>query len=161
MFCTDGMLQYTVRVDKPDPLNIATAVARNLEGAPTRLQDEAAKDRAVTCILGGMNLRDYLSAGFAAPGENANGVPFNLSHVYASGNFYGCRIGDGLRPLQGRYTHGPSLDGKGEYSVHPGKPFGEEPTLAAPVPSAYAHKEQITAATGILGRIKRAVTGEA
>ncbi len=222
--------------------NLATAVALLLEGAPTQLQEEAAKDGAVNCVLGGMNLRHYLSAGFAATGENANGVPFNMSHVYASGNiaadmyanvaaeatgrvlatrlwhmttdtgmrdllafhiardtmhqqqwlavieelggyeqqlpipndnppeselkehsyvFYDTRIGDDVEPLRGRYTQGPSLDGKGEYSVRPAKPFGSEPTLAAPVPAAFAQKEQMTAATGILGTIKHAITGEA
>ncbi len=293
MFYADGKTQYTVRVDRPDPIfaramqqaiggvegeirvmmqylfqawgqrgpkkyremllavaaeeishveNLATAVALLLEGAPTQLQEEAAKDGAVNCVLGGMNLRHYLSAGFAATGENANGVPFNMSHVYASGNiaadmyanvaaeatgrvlatrlwhmttdtgmrdllafhiardtmhqqqwlavleelggyekqlpipndvppeanpekyayvFYDCRIGDNLQPLEGRYTHGPSLDGKGEYSVEPGRPFGTEPTLAAPVPAAFAQKEQMTASAGILGTIKHALTGEA
>jgi Mn-containing catalase len=33
-----------------------------------------------------MNLRHVLSTGLAATPENANGVPFNASHVYASGN---------------------------------------------------------------------------
>lgn len=65
---------------------IATAVALNLEGAPTELQEAGAKDPLVNCVLGGMNMRHYLSAGLAATGENSNGVPFNLSHVYASGN---------------------------------------------------------------------------
>jgi Mn-containing catalase len=37
-------------------------------------------------VLGGMNLRHILSTGLAATPENANGVPFNASHVYASGN---------------------------------------------------------------------------
>ena len=65
---------------------LATAVALNLEGAPTTLQEEAARDGAVNAVLGGMNLRHYLSAGLAATPENCNGVPFDMSHVYASGN---------------------------------------------------------------------------
>lgn len=222
--------------------NLATAVALLLEGAPTQLQEEAAKDGAVNCVLGGMNLRHYLSAGLAATGENANGVPFNLSHVYASGNiaadmysnvaaeatgrvlavrlyhmtqdtgmrdllafhiardtmhqqqwlavieelggyekqlpmpngtpeemnpkeyayvFYDTRIGDDVEPLQGRFTEGPSLDGKGEYRIENARPFGDEPKLASPPADFAAQTEQMTSANGMMGRIKHALTGEA
>src|SRR3954453_1428512 len=65
---------------------LATAVALNLEGAPVELKDEAAKSATVAAVLGGMDPRQYLSAGFAALAADANGVPFNGSHVYASGN---------------------------------------------------------------------------
>jgi Mn-containing catalase len=66
---------------------LATAVALNLEGAPVSLRDEAAaSSAAVEAVLGGMNLRHVLSTGLAATPENANGIPFNASHVYASGN---------------------------------------------------------------------------
>jgi Mn-containing catalase len=221
---------------------LATAVALNLEGAPTSLQEDAAKDPLVHCVLGGMNLRHYLSTGLAATGENANGVPFDLSHVYASGNiaadmyanvaaeatgrvlatrlyhmtddpgmkdmlsfniardtmhqqqwlavieelgglesqlpmpnsfpqakenaefrhvFLDTRIGSDVAPLEGRFTQGPSLDGTGEFSVRNAEPHGTEPTLAAPKPSGFAQKEQMTAATGVLGTIKHAITGEA
>jgi Mn-containing catalase len=293
MFYTDGKLQYTVRVDKPDPLfaralqqaiggvegeirvmmqyffqawgcrgpkkyrdmllatateeiahveMLATAVALNLEGAPTSLQEEAAKDGAVNAVLGGMNLRHYLSAGLSATGENANGVPFNMSHVYASGNiaadmyanvaaestgrvlatrlyhmtddpgmkdmlsfniardtmhqqqwlavieelggydeqlpipnsfpqaqehsafsyaFLDTRIGKDAEPLEGRFTRGPSLDGKGEFSIRMAEPHGTEPTLAAPKPGGFAQKEQMTAGAGVLGAIKHAIAGQA
>src|SRR3712207_2138826 len=65
---------------------LATAVALNLEGAPTELQEAGARDGAVNAVMGGMNARHYLSAGLAAVPENSNGVPFNMSHIYASGN---------------------------------------------------------------------------
>src|SRR5918998_4531004 len=65
---------------------LATAVALNLEGAPMSLQEDGAKDSMVRAVMGGMNLRHVLSTGLAATPENANGVPFNASHVYASGN---------------------------------------------------------------------------
>lgn len=68
---------------------LATAVALNLEGAPLSQQEEAAKDPMVSAILGGMNPRHILSTGLAALPENSNGVPFNASHVYASGNIAG------------------------------------------------------------------------
>jgi Mn-containing catalase len=66
---------------------LATAVALNLEGAPMSLKEEMASGSAtVEAVLGGMNLRHILSTGLGATPENANGVPFDASHVYASGN---------------------------------------------------------------------------
>src|SRR3712207_4077186 len=65
---------------------LATAVALNLEGAPLSLQEDGAKDSMVHAVMGGMNLRHILSTGLAATPEDSNGVPFNASHVYASGN---------------------------------------------------------------------------
>ena len=138
MFYHDSKLQYTVRVDSPDPTfakllqqaiggvegeirvmmqymfqafgargpekyrdmlmetateemghveMLATAVAMNLEGAPsTEKEAAAAGDPAVAAVLGGMNPRHVLSSGLAAMPVNSNGVPFNCSHVYATGN---------------------------------------------------------------------------
>lgn len=62
------------------------AVALNLEGAPASEQEDAAKDPVVHAILGGMNPRHLLSSGLSAMPVNANGVPFDMSHVYATGN---------------------------------------------------------------------------
>lgn len=65
---------------------LATAVALNLETAPLSMQEAAAEDPMVGAIMGGMNPRHILSSGLAALPVNANGVPFDCSHVYASGN---------------------------------------------------------------------------
>ncbi|HEY8562173.1 MAG TPA: manganese catalase family protein [Pyrinomonadaceae bacterium] len=66
---------------------LATAVAMNLEGSPMTVKEEAAEaNPMVAAIMGGMNMRHFLSTGLAATPENCNGVPFNASHVYASGN---------------------------------------------------------------------------
>lgn len=66
---------------------LATAVAMNLEGAPTSEKEAAAqKDPATAAVLGGMNPRHILSSGLAAMPVNSNGVPFDCSHVYATGN---------------------------------------------------------------------------
>ena len=62
------------------------AVALNLEGAPLSYQEASAKDPVVNAILGGMNPRHILSSGLAAMPVNANGVSFDMSHIYASGN---------------------------------------------------------------------------
>ena len=65
---------------------LATAVAMNLEGAPLSMQEEGARDKAVGAIMGGMNLKNLLSAGLSAMPVDSDGVPFNMSHIYASGN---------------------------------------------------------------------------
>jgi Mn-containing catalase len=66
---------------------LAHAVALNLENAPVSLQDEMVKGSpAVEAVLGGMDFRQILSTGLAALPSDANGVPFDCSHVYASGN---------------------------------------------------------------------------
>jgi manganese catalase len=68
---------------------LATAVALNLEKAPVELQEEAASDPFVNAIIGGMDARHILSTGLAAYPANSNGVPFDMSHIYASGNIAG------------------------------------------------------------------------
>jgi Mn-containing catalase len=65
---------------------LATAVALNLQHAPVSLQDEMAKDKMVEAVLGGMSAQQILSTGLAAMPVNSDGVPFDCSHVYASGN---------------------------------------------------------------------------
>lgn len=70
---------------------LATAVALNLEGAPTKSKEEMAADPIAGAVMNGHKLSDmlprqFLSAGMSATAEDANGVPFNGSHVYASGN---------------------------------------------------------------------------
>lgn len=203
---------------------LATAVALNLEGAPLSMQEDAAADPIAGAIMGGMNMRHILSTGLAALPENANGVPFNASHVYASGNaaadmlanvtaessgrvlatrlynmtndrgmkqmlgFLIARdtmhqqqwlaaiedmgglssalpipnsfpqeqeqgefsyafmtyFADGIAPPEGRWSEGPSLDGKGEFTMTPGTPLGPEPELAMPEPDGAAQAEQFS-----------------
>jgi Mn-containing catalase len=76
---------------------LATAVALNLEDAPASVQAEnGAAHGVVGAIMGGgerprhmlegMLQRHILSTGMAAYPANADGVPFDMSHIYASGN---------------------------------------------------------------------------
>jgi Mn-containing catalase len=65
---------------------LCTAVAMNLEGAPVGLKDEIAADPVASSVLGGTNLKNFLSAGMSAMPVDSDGVPFDMSHVYASGN---------------------------------------------------------------------------
>ncbi|MFL5286591.1 MAG: manganese catalase family protein [Rhodopila sp.] len=79
---------------------LATAVALNLENAPATLQESAAQSSSlVSSVMGGgerprhmvegMLQRHLLSTGLAAFPANCDGVPFDCSHVYASGNLAG------------------------------------------------------------------------
>jgi len=69
---------------------LATAVALNLQNAPLQLQEDmAAQEPMVNAILSGMDPRHVLSSGLAAMPVDSAGIPFNCSHVYASGNIAG------------------------------------------------------------------------
>ncbi|MBW6425367.1 manganese catalase family protein [Rhizobium sp. XQZ8] len=65
---------------------LATAVALNLEGAPVSIKDEVAADPVASAVLGGLNMKNLLSAGLSAMPVDSDGVPFDMSHIYASGN---------------------------------------------------------------------------
>lgn len=65
---------------------LATAVAMNLESAPLSLKEEIAADPVGGGVLGGINLKNLLSAGLSAMPVDSDGVPFDMSHIYASGN---------------------------------------------------------------------------
>ncbi len=65
---------------------LSVAIAMNLEKAPVSIQEEIAADPIGGAVLNGMDMRHILSTGLSAYPANANGVPFNMSHIYASGN---------------------------------------------------------------------------
>ena len=223
---------------------LSTAVALNLEQAPLSFQEEAAQNPVAGAVLNGMDLRHILSSGLAAMPTDANGVPFDCSHIYASGNLaadmyanttaeatgralavrlYGMTddpgmkdmlqfliardtmhqqqwmavveelggpkafpipnshpqseehrqfsyvflgtMKDGTPPPQGRWTHGPSLDGKAEFSAEAARPHGEEPKLAPARPGSGAQAEQIDGAAGGMadraGSVAQQVVGAA
>ena len=211
---------------------LATAVALNLETAPTQAQESAAKNAVIGAVMGGesprhilegMLHRHLLSTGMAASTQNCDGMPFDTSHVYASGNLaadmycnvaaeatgrvLACRLAmatsdpgmkdmwsfliardtmhqqqwlavveelggyegnlpipnsfpqskehekfnysffataaDGTPPQPGRWTEGPSLDGKGTYTVFQNEPMGQVPNLGPARPDSGAQSQQI------------------
>ncbi|WP_264050317.1 manganese catalase family protein [Methylobacterium flocculans] len=211
---------------------LATAVALNLENAPTSLQEEGAADSVVGAVMGGGNPRHtiegmlhrhVLSTGMAAYPANCDGLPFDMSHVYASGNLAAdmyCNVAaeatgrvlavrlfnaahdagmkdmlhfliardtmhqqqwlavveelggyegnlpipnsfpqskehekfnynffattrDGSAPPAGRWTSGPSLDGKGEFTVVQNEPMGDVPNLGPARPDSGAQTQQM------------------
>jgi len=54
-----------------------------------------------------------------------------------------------------RWTEGESIDGKGEFTFEKAMPFGEKPKLAAPDPSGFAQKEQMTDEDGFIKSVFR------
>ena len=90
------MLLHTATEEMGHIEMLATAVAMNLERAPTKLQEAGVKDALVGAVMSGgenprhvvegMLHRHLLSTGMAAYPANSDGVPFDMSHIYASGN---------------------------------------------------------------------------
>ena len=80
---------------------LATAVALNLEGAPLE-QDKAAEDPMVAAVLGGMNVQHVITTTMAAMPVDASGVPFDCSHVYASGNVAADMMANAVAESTGR-----------------------------------------------------------
>jgi Mn-containing catalase len=207
---------------------LSTAVALNLENAPLSLQEDMSADGVAGAVLNGMNLRHILSTGLAATPENCNGVPFNASHVYASGNIvadmyanvaaestgralatrlYNMTDDPGMKDMlafliardtmhqqqwlavieelggleqqlpipnsfpqgqehtkfsyayfvhnkeapipEGRWTQGPSLDGKGQFQPMISEPLGQEPQLARPRSDSGAQTDQMGVGSSI------------
>lgn len=210
---------------------LATAVAMNLETAPSSVQEEGAADAIVGAVMGGGSAKasieglihkNLLSGGLAAMPMDSDGVPFNMSHIYASGNVAAdmyCNVAaestgrvlavrlfnatddDGMKKMlhymiardtmhqqqwlavleelggpsanlpipnsfpqdledqennynfyataadgtvpEGRWTSGPSIDGRGEFTVFPNRPLGEEPILGPARPDSAAQDKQI------------------
>ncbi len=81
---------------------LCTAVALNLEGAPSATVDEAAKDPLIAAKLGGMEIQHLLSTCMAAMPVDSDGIPFNCSHVYASGNIAADMLANVMAESTGR-----------------------------------------------------------
>jgi Mn-containing catalase len=202
---------------------LATAVAMNLEGAPLSEKEAVAADPVGGAVLGGLNMKNLLSSGLSAMPVDSDGVPFDMSHIYASGNiaadmtaniaaestgrvlavrlynmtndpgmkdmlsfliardsmhqnqwmaaleelggakgafpipnsfpqaqenqeFSYAYLGfqaDGTPPAPGRWSDGPSVDGKGTFTTTPMTPLGQKPVLGPAKPGGGAQREQM------------------
>lgn len=80
---------------------LCTAVALNLENAPLE-QDQAAKDPMIAAVMGGMSFQHVLTTAMAAMPMDSSGVPFNCSHVYASGNIAADMLANATAESTGR-----------------------------------------------------------
>lgn len=82
---------------------LATAVAKNLEGAPSDLREEMAdEDKAVAAALNGQLPRQFLSAGQGALLVDSEGVPFDTGQIVASGNLAGDMYANVMAEATGR-----------------------------------------------------------
>ena len=87
------------------------AIALNLRDAPASLQEEGAKDSIVGAVMGGQSAKDailglmprhVLSSGLSAMPVDSNGTPFDMSHVYASGNIVADMMANAMAEMSGR-----------------------------------------------------------
>ena len=60
---------------------------------------------------------------------------------------------------EGRWTQGPSIDGKGEFSLRRAEPMGGDPQLAPAKPGGGAQAEQVGEPGSMAGRSKRKTKG--
>ncbi|SET33859.1 Mn-containing catalase [Salinibacillus kushneri] len=65
---------------------LATLIARLLDNAPVKQQEEAAEDPAIEAILGGMNPQHAIVSGLGALPTDSAGYPWNAKYTIASGN---------------------------------------------------------------------------
>jgi Mn-containing catalase len=65
---------------------------------------------------------------------------------------------DGDAPPEGRWSTGPSIDGKGEFSFHHMEPQGQEPKLAVPPPHSGAQTQQMQDGGGLVSKIVGSLT---
>ncbi|TVT41921.1 catalase [Hymenobacter setariae] len=124
---------------------------------------EITDDPGMKDMLGFMIARDtmhqqqWLAVIEELGGYNAlpipNSFPQSKENQEFSYSFISPNI-DGTGTPSGRWTEGPSLDGKGEFRVLKAEPYGDEPKLGPPVPEGHAQKEQMTMTDTIIGNIK-------
>lgn len=66
---------------------IATMIAQLLEGAPTKVTEDAVNsDPAIAAVIGGMDPQHAIVSGLGATPRDSNGNPWNSNYIIASGN---------------------------------------------------------------------------
>jgi Mn-containing catalase len=59
-----------------------------------------------------------------------------FSYAYLTYGIHGADV------PEGRWSEGPSIDGRAEFHLEVAQPLGDEPVLSAPAPEGYAQTEQ-------------------
>lgn len=91
---------------------------------------------AVMEELGGMEANLPIPNSFPAEQQNEKfGYAFLSTNIATEVN---------QNEQQGRWTNGPSMDGKGEFTFEKAMPFGEKPILAPPTPDGFAQQQQMS-----------------
>ncbi|MFD1739020.1 manganese catalase family protein [Bacillus salitolerans] len=65
---------------------LATMIAKLLDGAPVKEQEEAAKNPIILAAMGGMNPQHAIVSGLGAKPDDSMGYPWNARYTIASGN---------------------------------------------------------------------------
>ncbi|WP_124726846.1 manganese catalase family protein [Staphylospora marina] len=65
---------------------LATMIARLLDKAPVKDQEEAAKNPIIEAVMGGMNPQHVIVSGLGATPTDSVGYPWNARYTIASGN---------------------------------------------------------------------------
>jgi Mn-containing catalase len=82
-------------------------------------------------------------------GAGAHPIPNSFPREQENQEFayrYLAPVHDGQEPAQGRWSHGPSIDGHGEFTFARAEPHGEEPVLPKPIEEGFAQREQMSEA---------------
>ena len=66
--------------------------------------------------------------------------------------FLGTNIDPTAPILQGRWSQGPFIDGKGTFTSQRAEPLGQEPQLGAPRPDGFAQTQQMQP-QGLIGKV--------
>jgi len=105
-----------------------------------------------------MHQQQWLAMSEELGGAKALPIPNSFSQSQENEKFSYVFISPGILDVAdtpaGRWTHGPSINGKGEFHVLKAEPYGDEPKLGLPVPEGHAQKEQMTVIDSIIGNIK-------
>jgi Mn-containing catalase len=71
--------------------------------------------------------------------------------------FLGTNIDPSAPIPQGRWSRGPSMDGKAQFTARQATPLGQEPILARPRPDGFAQTQQMSG-DGLLEKVKNGLT---
>ncbi|MFK3890341.1 manganese catalase family protein [Sphingomonas sp. NPDC079357] len=127
MYDHDRRLQDPVAVEKPDP-----ALARTLQQAIRGVDGEI---RVCTQYF-------FQSWGNRAPTPKYRDMLLHTATEEIGHIEMLAIAADGSYP-EGRWISDPSIDGRGEFTVFPNKPLGEEPILGPARPDSGAQDKQI------------------
>jgi len=109
----------------------------------------AVKDGALVCA-------DPHNAGDLCTEDRFGAFDLQLEYNISPGGNSGSQA-------QGRFTQGPSIDGKGEFTLRPAQPLGQEPKLGPPEPRTHAQIEEMQnpgnpSADSLIDKVKGALS---
>lgn len=89
------------------------------------------------------------------PGDvlpSPNSFPQAQENQWFNYVFLGTNVDPNAPIPQGRWTEGPSIDGKSEFSARRMTPQGQEPQLGPPDPAGFAQTQQMQSDGGLFSK---------